>query len=173
MDKMGQNFHKIEAVRLEGGDPPPKCSAWPLFSRFFFITSLIQRGKLLWQSLMMITNNKNPWRWRFTGSSPARFVEARGLHDPVVTRACKKLYIIWQFTSIDECVITDQLDSIGVSHFKNINALKIKYNKQLCTFGSRVFIAALIQLWSLNTPLSTNSKLKICILNSITDCRGR
>ena len=23
MDKMGQNFHKIEAVRLEGGDPPP------------------------------------------------------------------------------------------------------------------------------------------------------
>ena len=22
MDKMGQNFHKIEAVRLEGGDPP-------------------------------------------------------------------------------------------------------------------------------------------------------
>ena len=22
-DKMGQHFHKIEAVRLEGGDPPP------------------------------------------------------------------------------------------------------------------------------------------------------
>ena len=21
---MGRNFHKIEAVRLEGGDPPPK-----------------------------------------------------------------------------------------------------------------------------------------------------
>ena len=34
-DKMGQNFHKIEAVRLVGGDPP-KRSAWPLFTSFFF-----------------------------------------------------------------------------------------------------------------------------------------
>ena len=35
MDKMGQNFHKIEAVRLEGGDPPPAVSL-TAFSRFFF-----------------------------------------------------------------------------------------------------------------------------------------
>ena len=39
---MGQNFHKIEAVRLEGGDPPPQ-SGQPdrFFPVFFFITSLI------------------------------------------------------------------------------------------------------------------------------------
>ena len=42
MDKMGQNFHKIEAVRLEGGDPPspPKAVSLTAFFPFFFITSL-------------------------------------------------------------------------------------------------------------------------------------
>ena len=35
---MGQNFHKIEAVRLEGGDPPspPKAVSLTAFSQFFF-----------------------------------------------------------------------------------------------------------------------------------------
>ena len=36
MDKMGQNFHKIEAVRLEGGDPPPKAVSLTAFFPFFF-----------------------------------------------------------------------------------------------------------------------------------------
>ena len=34
---MGQNFHKIEAVRLEGGDsPPPKAASLTAFFQFFF-----------------------------------------------------------------------------------------------------------------------------------------
>ena len=33
---MGQNFHKIEAVRLEGGDPPQSGQPDRFFSRFFF-----------------------------------------------------------------------------------------------------------------------------------------
>ena len=33
---MGQNFHKIEAVRLEGGDPPPQRASPPPFFPFFF-----------------------------------------------------------------------------------------------------------------------------------------
>ena len=42
MDKMGQNFHKIEAVRLEGVDPPspPKAVSLTAFSQFFFNPSL-------------------------------------------------------------------------------------------------------------------------------------
>ena len=36
---MGQNFHKIEAVRLEGGDPSQAVSL-TAFYEFFFITSL-------------------------------------------------------------------------------------------------------------------------------------
>ena len=42
-DKMGQNFHKIEAVRLEGGDPPSPPQAVSLtafFPFFLLITSL-------------------------------------------------------------------------------------------------------------------------------------
>ena len=33
---MGQNFHKIEAVRLEGGDPPPQAVSLTTFYEFFF-----------------------------------------------------------------------------------------------------------------------------------------
>ena len=33
---MGQNFHKIEAVRLEGGDPLPKAISLTAFFPFFF-----------------------------------------------------------------------------------------------------------------------------------------
>ena len=34
---MGQNFHKIEAVRLEGGDPlPPQAVSLTAFFPFFF-----------------------------------------------------------------------------------------------------------------------------------------
>ena len=62
MDKMGQNFHKIEAVRLEGGDPPPspKRSAWPLFSRFFFWLLPLQGwSKQLWSK--QNTRNQSIW----------------------------------------------------------------------------------------------------------------
>ena len=40
MDKMGQNFHKIEAVRLEGGDPPPPPKAVSLTAFFPFFLLL-------------------------------------------------------------------------------------------------------------------------------------
>ena len=42
MDKMGQHFHKIEAVRLEGGDPPspPQAVSLTAFFPFFFTPSL-------------------------------------------------------------------------------------------------------------------------------------
>ena len=33
---MGQNFHKIEAVRLEGGDPHPQAVSLTAFYEFFF-----------------------------------------------------------------------------------------------------------------------------------------
>ena len=33
---MGQNLHKIEAVRLEGGDPPPQAVSLTAFFPFFF-----------------------------------------------------------------------------------------------------------------------------------------
>ena len=57
MYKMGQNFHKIEAVRLEGGGPPPPPSGQPdrFFPVFFLITSLSKLVKVciinLWLSL--------------------------------------------------------------------------------------------------------------------------
>ena len=38
---MGQNFHKIEAVKLEGGDPPPSGQPDRFFTGFFLTPSLM------------------------------------------------------------------------------------------------------------------------------------
>ena len=41
---MGQNFHKIEAVRLEGGDtPPPQAVSLTAFFPFFLTPSLSEK----------------------------------------------------------------------------------------------------------------------------------